>query len=94
MFNTVDLYLAKVLFVTQRGNYYLATTEGDQPRVRPFGSLALLRESSIFRQGKSRASPSRWSPHTSLYFTRSFARLSFDKTHLDEELLFSYSFLV
>jgi uncharacterized pyridoxamine 5'-phosphate oxidase family protein len=36
-------------FVKSCGNYFLATTEGDQPRVRPFGSWALF-EGKIYIQ--------------------------------------------
>lgn len=34
-------------FLTGAGTYYLATTDGEQPRVRPFGT-ALLFENKIF----------------------------------------------
>lgn len=34
-------------FLSKAGTYYLATTDGDQPRVRPFGT-ALLFEDKIY----------------------------------------------
>ncbi|MDR2051084.1 MAG: pyridoxamine 5'-phosphate oxidase family protein [Deltaproteobacteria bacterium] len=34
------------------GYYFLATTEGDQPRVRPFGSLAVFEGKIYFQTGK------------------------------------------
>lgn len=34
-------------FIKEAGVYYLATTEGDQPRVRPFGT-ALLFEGKLY----------------------------------------------
>ena len=34
-------------FLTEAGTYYLATTDGEQPRVRPFGT-ALLFEDKIY----------------------------------------------
>jgi uncharacterized pyridoxamine 5'-phosphate oxidase family protein len=39
-------------FLKGCGNYYLATTEGDQPRVRPFGSLAIFEGKIYFQTGK------------------------------------------
>jgi uncharacterized pyridoxamine 5'-phosphate oxidase family protein len=39
-------------FLKGCGNYYLATTEGDQPRVRPFGSLAIFEGKLYFQTGK------------------------------------------
>jgi uncharacterized pyridoxamine 5'-phosphate oxidase family protein len=39
-------------FLKSCGNYYLATTEGDQPRVRPFGSLAIYEGKLYFQTGK------------------------------------------
>ena len=36
-------------FLKEAGVYYLATVEGDQPRVRPFGTAHILRENFIFR---------------------------------------------
>ena len=40
-------------FLKQCGTYYLATVEGDQPRVRPFGTIDLFEEKLIFRLVKS-----------------------------------------
>jgi uncharacterized pyridoxamine 5'-phosphate oxidase family protein len=39
-------------FLESCGNYYLATVEGDQPRVRPFGSLAIFEGKIYFQTGK------------------------------------------
>jgi uncharacterized pyridoxamine 5'-phosphate oxidase family protein len=39
-------------FLKSCGNYYLATTEGDQPRVRPFGSFTIFEGKLYFQTGK------------------------------------------
>jgi uncharacterized pyridoxamine 5'-phosphate oxidase family protein len=39
-------------FLKGCSNYYLATVEGDQPRVRPFGSLAIFEDKIYFQTGK------------------------------------------
>jgi uncharacterized pyridoxamine 5'-phosphate oxidase family protein len=39
-------------FLKGCGNYYLATVDGDQPRVRPFGSLAIFEGRLYFQTGK------------------------------------------
>ena len=39
-------------FIKGCSNYYLATVEGDQPRVRPFGSLAIFEGRIYFQTGK------------------------------------------
>ena len=39
-------------FMKSCGHYYLATVEGDQPRVRPFGSLAIYEGKIYFQTGK------------------------------------------
>lgn len=45
----------KVLkFLKDAETYYLATVEGDQPRVRPFGTAHFLKESFIFKLEKSK----------------------------------------
>ena len=36
-------------FLKDAETYYLATVEGDQPRVRPFGRVHILTENFIFR---------------------------------------------
>lgn len=36
-------------FLKEAETYYLATVEGDQPRVRPFGTAHILKESCIFK---------------------------------------------
>lgn len=39
-------------FLKDAETYYLATVEGDQPRVRPFGTAHILRASCISRPEK------------------------------------------
>ena len=39
-------------FLKQCGTYYLATVEGDQPRVRPFGTAALFEGRLYIQTGK------------------------------------------
>ncbi|MCD7974337.1 MAG: pyridoxamine 5'-phosphate oxidase family protein [Phascolarctobacterium sp.] len=39
-------------FLKDCGAYYLATTEGSQPRVRPFGTINLFKGKLYFQTGK------------------------------------------
>lgn len=39
-------------FLKQCGNYYLATVDGDQPRVRPFGTVNLFEDKLYIQTGK------------------------------------------
>ena len=39
-------------FLKEAGTYYLATVEGDQPRVRPFGTVNLFEEKLYIQTGK------------------------------------------
>ena len=39
-------------FLKKAGTYYLATVEGDQPRVRPFGTLLLFEGKLYIQTGK------------------------------------------
>lgn len=39
-------------FLKKCGVYYLATVEGDQPRVRPFGALDVFEDKLYFQTGK------------------------------------------
>lgn len=39
-------------FLKACGTYYLATVEGDQPRVRPFGTIDLFEEKLYIQTGK------------------------------------------
>lgn len=39
-------------FLKKCGVYYLATTEGNQPRVRPFGALDVFENKLYFQTGK------------------------------------------
>ena len=41
-------------FLKGCGTYYLATTEGDQPRVRPFGTIDLFDGRLTIQTGKSK----------------------------------------
>ncbi len=41
-------------FLKACGTYYLATVEGDQPRVRPFGTVDLFEEKLYIQTGKSK----------------------------------------
>lgn len=47
-----------VKFLKDAGTYYLATVEGDQPRVRPFGTAHIFRAGFTFRQARKRTYPS------------------------------------
>ena len=42
-------------FLKQVGTYYLATVEGDQPRVRPFGTVDLFEGRLYIQTGKVKA---------------------------------------
>ena len=42
-------------FLKQCGAYYLATAEGDQPRVRPFGTVDLFDGKIYIQTGKVKA---------------------------------------
>ena len=47
--------MEKVLeFLKKAGTYYLATVEGDQPRVRPFGTIHLFENRLYIQTGKSK----------------------------------------
>jgi uncharacterized pyridoxamine 5'-phosphate oxidase family protein len=41
-------------FIKGCGYYFLATTEGDQPRVRPFGTLVIFEGKMYIQTGKSK----------------------------------------
>ena len=41
-------------FLKQCGTYYLATVEGDQPRVRPFGTVDIFEGRLYIQTGKSK----------------------------------------
>ena len=42
-------------FLKQAQTYYLATVEGDQPRVRPFGTVDLFEDRLYIQTGKSKS---------------------------------------
>ena len=42
-------------FLKKCGTYYLATVEGDQPRVRPFGTVDLFEDRLYIQTGKVKA---------------------------------------
>ncbi len=41
-------------FIKKAGVYYLATVEGDQPRVRPFGTIDLFEDKLYIQTGKKK----------------------------------------
>ena len=41
-------------FIKKAGHYYLATVEGDQPRVRPFGTVNIFDGKLYIQTGKSK----------------------------------------
>ena len=41
-------------FLKSAGTYYLATVEGDQPRVRPFGTAHIFEDKLYIQTGKSK----------------------------------------
>ena len=41
-------------FLKDAGTYYLATVEGDQPRVRPFGTINIFEGKLYIQTGKSK----------------------------------------
>ena len=41
-------------FLKKCGTYYLATVEGDQPRVRPFGTIEIFEDKLYIQTGKSK----------------------------------------
>ena len=41
-------------FLKSVGTYYLATVEGDQPRVRPFGTVEIFEDKLYIQTGKSK----------------------------------------
>ena len=41
-------------FLTDAGTYYLATMEGDQPRVRPFGTAHIFENKLYIQTGKGK----------------------------------------
>jgi uncharacterized pyridoxamine 5'-phosphate oxidase family protein len=41
-------------FLKKCGTYYLATTDGDQPRVRPFGTVNIFEKKLYIQTGKSK----------------------------------------
>ena len=41
-------------FLKKCGTYYLATVDGDQPRVRPFGTVEIFEDKLYIQTGKSK----------------------------------------
>ena len=41
-------------FLKKCGTYYLATVDGDQPRVRPFGTINIFEDKLYIQTGKSK----------------------------------------
>ena len=42
-------------FLKEAGTYYLATMDGDQPRVRPFGTINIFEDKLYIQTGKGKA---------------------------------------
>lgn len=42
-------------FLKEAGTYYLATVDGDQPRVRPFGTVNIFDDKLYIQTGKGKA---------------------------------------
>ena len=42
-------------FLKEAGTYYLATVEGNQPRVRPFGTVNIFKDKLYIQTGKGKA---------------------------------------
>lgn len=42
-------------FLKEAGTYYLATMDGDQPRVRPFGTVNIFEDKLYIQTGKGKA---------------------------------------
>lgn len=42
-------------FLKDAGTYYLATVDGDQPRVRPFGTVNIFEDKLYIQTGKGKA---------------------------------------
>ncbi len=42
-------------FLKQAGTYYIATVDGDQPRVRPFGTVNIFEDKLYIQTGKGKA---------------------------------------
>ncbi len=42
-------------FIREAGTYYLATVDGDQPRVRPFGTIHIFNDKLYIQTGKGKA---------------------------------------
>ena len=42
-------------FLKEAGTYYLATVDGDQPRVRPFGTVNIFEDKLYIQTGKGKA---------------------------------------
>ena len=46
-------------FLKEAGTYYLATMDGDQPRVRPFGTAHIFEDKLYIQRERARRSQSR-----------------------------------
>ena len=47
-----NFYVYDFDFLKKCGTYYLATVEGDQPRVRPFGTIDIFEDKLYIQTGK------------------------------------------
>ncbi|MDR0790002.1 MAG: pyridoxamine 5'-phosphate oxidase family protein [Bacteroidales bacterium] len=53
--NTENMAMEQVYdFLKQSGTYYLATNDGDQPRVRPFGTVNIFEERLYIQTGRKK----------------------------------------
>jgi uncharacterized pyridoxamine 5'-phosphate oxidase family protein len=47
-------YAGSIGFLEKGRNYYIATEEGDQPRVRPFGTAHIFEDKLYIQTGKKK----------------------------------------
>ncbi len=55
-------------FLKEASTYYIATVDGDQPRVRPFGTVNIFEDKLYVRQAREKRSTIRSSPTARLNF--------------------------
>ena len=52
----MEIIMKKVYdFLKQTGTYYIATVDGDQPRVRPFGTVNIFEDKLYIQTGKGKS---------------------------------------
>jgi len=66
-------------FLKQAGTYYLATVEGDQPRVRPFGTSHIFDGKLYIQTGKSKSCSQQMAANPKIeicaFFDRNWVRI-------------------